>query len=104
MILVTTEQIEGKKIVEVKGLVKAGSIRARHLGKDITVGLRKIVGGELPEYTKMMAESREEALMRLVEEAEEMDANAVVGVRLVTSMVTTGASEIMAYGTAVVVK
>ena len=104
MILVTTERIEGKKIVEVKGLVKAGSIRARHLGKDITAGFRKLIGGELPEYTKMMAESREEALMRVGEEAEKMGANAIVGMRFVTSMVTTGAAEFLAYGTAVVVE
>ena len=104
MIIVTTDRIEGKNIVRTLGMVKAGSIRARHLGKDITAGLKKLVGGELGEYTKMMAESREEALMRLEEEAEKMGANAVVGLRFVTSMVTTGAAEFLAYGTAVVVE
>lgn len=103
MIMVTSDHIEGKSINRTLGLVKASSIRARHLGKDITAGLKKLVGGELSEYTKMLAETREEALQRLEEEAEKMGANAVVSLRFTTSMVTSGAAEFLVYGTAVVV-
>ena len=104
MLMSTTETIEGKKIVKHLGLVKGNTIRARHLGRDIMVGLRNIVGGEISDYTKMMAESREQALDRMIEDAQNLGANAIVGVKFATSMVMQSASEILAYGTAVVVE
>ena len=104
MITTTAEKIEGKNITRTIGLVKGSSIRARHLGRDIMAGLRGIVGGEITEYTKMMAESREQALQRMVEDAESQGANAIVGLRFTTSMVMQNASEILAYGTGVVVE
>ncbi|UCC60846.1 MAG: YbjQ family protein [Dehalococcoidia bacterium] len=101
MILVTTDNVEGKQIVKTLGLVRGSTIRARHLGHDIMAGLRNLVGGEITDYTKMLAESREQAIQRMVQEAEGMGANAIVSVRFVTSMVMSGASELLAYGTAV---
>jgi len=99
--VVTTEQIEGKKIVETLGLVRGSTIRARHMGHDIMAFLRNIVGGEVKDYTIMLAQAREEALERMIEQAEKMGANAIVGTRFVTSMVMSGAAEMVAYGTAV---
>ena len=99
MIVVTTEQIEGKKTAETLGLVKGSTIRARHMGRDIMAGLRTIVGGEIKEYTVMLAQAREEALQRMIEQAEKMGANAILSTRFVTSMVMSGAAEIVAYGT-----
>ena len=104
MILATSDSVPGKRVTEVKGLVQGNTIRARNIGRDIVAGLRNIVGGEVTEYTRLMAESREQAIARMVEQAESMGANAVVGMRFVTSMVMTGASELLAYGTAVVVE
>ena len=104
MILATSDSVPGKRVTEVKGLVQGNTIRARNIGRDIVAGLRNIVGGEVTEYTRLMAESREQACARMVEQAESMGANAVVGMRFVTSMVMTGASELLAYGTAVVVE
>lgn len=104
MIITTSEQIEGKNITRTIGMVKGSTIRARHLGRDIMAGLRGVVGGEITEYTKMMAESREQAIQRMVEDAEKQGANAIVGVRFTTSMVMQNASEILAYGTGVVVE
>ena len=104
MIIITSDQIEGKKIVKTIGLVRGSSIRARHLGRDIMAGLRGMVGGEITEYTKMMAESREQAIQRMVEDAQKQGANAVVGLRFTTSMVMQNASEILVYGTGVVVQ
>ncbi len=101
MIVVTTEQIEGKRITETLGLVRGSTIRARHMGRDIMAGLRNIVGGEVKEYTLMLAQAREEAMQRMIEQAEKMGANAIVGTRFVTSMVMSGAAEMVAYGTAV---
>jgi uncharacterized protein YbjQ (UPF0145 family) len=101
MIVVTTEQIEGKRLTETLGLVRGSTIRARHMGRDIMAGLRSIVGGEIKEYTVMLAQAREEALQRMIEQAEKMGANAIVSTRFVTSMVMSGAAEIVAYGTAV---
>lgn len=101
MIVVTTEQIEGKKIVETLGLVSGSTIRARHIGHDIMAGLRNVVGGEVKDYTVMLAQAREEALQRMIEKAEKMGANAVISTRFVTSMVMSGAAEMVAYGTAV---
>ncbi len=104
MIITTTGQIEGKAITKTIGLVKGSTIRARHLGRDFMAGLRGMVGGEVTEYTKMMAEAREQALQRMVENAEKQGANAIVGMRFTTSMVRQSASEILAYGTGVVLK
>ena len=104
MILVNTDSVPGKTIVKNLGLVRGNTIRARHLGRDILAFLRNIVGGEITDYTKMMAESREQALDRMVEEAESLGANAIVNVRLTTSMIMQSASEILAYGTAVIVE
>jgi len=101
MIVVTTEQVEGKRIIETLGLVKGSTIRARHIGRDIMASLRNIVGGEVKDYTVMLAQAREEALQRMIEQAEKMGANAIVGTRFVTSMVMSGAAEMVAYGTAV---
>ena len=104
MIITTSEQVEGKKVKKTIGMVKGSTIRARHLGRDIMAGLRGVVGGEISEYTKMMAESREQAIQRMVEDAEKQGANAIVGMRFTTSMVMQNASEILAYGTGVVVE
>jgi uncharacterized protein YbjQ (UPF0145 family) len=104
MLISTTEQIEGKKIVKHIGLVKGNTIRARHIGRDIMAALRNIVGGEISDYTKMMAESREQATDRMIEDAQNLGANAIVGMKFATSMVMQSASEILAYGTAVVVE
>ena len=101
MIVVTTEHIEGKKITETLGLAKGSTIRARHVGRDVMAGLRNIVGGEVKDYTVMLAQAREEALQRMIEQGEKMGANAIVGARFVTSMVMSGAAEMVAYGTAV---
>ena len=104
MIITTSDQVEGKTIARTLGLVKGSSIRARHLGRDIMAGLRGMVGGEITEYTKMMAESREQAIQRMVEDAEKQGANAIIGMRFTTSMVMQNASEILAYGTGVVLE
>ena len=103
MIITTSGQVEGKTITKTLGLVKGSTIRARHLGRDIMAGLRGMVGGEITEYTKMMAEAREQAIQRMVEDAEKQGANAIVSMRFTTSMVMQNAAEILAYGTGVVV-
>ena len=104
MIVTTSGQVEGRTIAKTVGLVKGSTIRARHLGKDIMAGLRGMVGGEITEYTKMMAEAREEAIQRMVEDAEKQGANAVVSMRLATSMIMQNAAEVLAYGTGVVLE
>ncbi|HZX11069.1 MAG TPA: YbjQ family protein [Acidobacteriota bacterium] len=104
MILVTTGEVPGKKIIKNYGLVRGNTIRARHVGRDIKAALRNLVGGEIRDYTKMMAESREQAIDRMIEEAQGLGANAVVNVRFTTSMIMQSASEILAYGTAVKVE
>jgi len=104
MIMVTTDFVPGKTIKKTFGLVRGNTIRARHIGRDITAFLRNIVGGEITDYTKMMAESREQAIDRMIGEAEELGANAILNVRFTTSMIMQSASEILAYGTAVIVE
>ena len=104
MIVTTSAEIEGKQIRSTVGLVKGSTIRARHLGKDIMAGLRGMVGGEIGEYTKMMAEAREQSLQRMVEDAESKGANAVISMRFGTSMVMQNAAEVLAYGTGVVLE
>ena len=104
-IMVTTSpQIAGKKVVRTIGLVRGNTIRARHLGRDIMAGLRNLVGGEVTEYGKLLAESREQALDRMLAQADELGANAVLGLQFQTSVVMEGAAEMMAFGTAVVVE
>lgn len=102
MILATADTIADKKIVKTLGIVRGNTIRARHIGKDIMAVFRNMVGGEITEYSKLMGESREQAIDRMVQQAEALGANAVVTVRLTTSMLMGGAAEIVAYGTAVV--
>jgi uncharacterized protein YbjQ (UPF0145 family) len=101
MILTTTPEIEGRRITRTHGLVRGNTIRARFVGRDIMAGLRSLAGGEIGEYTKMMAEAREQAIDRMTEEAEALGADAVVMVRFQTSVVMKAASEILCYGTAV---
>jgi uncharacterized protein YbjQ (UPF0145 family) len=101
MILATTETIPGREVAEVLGVVRGNTIRARHVGKDILAFFRNLVGGEIGEYTKLMGESREQAIDRMTERATEMGADAVIGMRIATSMVMSQASEILVYGTAV---
>lgn len=101
MILSTTPTVPGHEVAEVLGLARGNTIRSRHLGRDILAGLKGVVGGEIESYTKLMAESREQALARMIEHAAALGADAVVGVRVATSMVMSTASEILAYGTAV---
>jgi len=104
MIITTTFTIPGKKIIKVLGLCRGNTIRARHVGQDIMAGLKNLVGGEISEYTKLMAESREQALDRMQQDAERMGANAVVGLSFSTSMIMGAAAELLAYGTAVVIE
>ena len=104
IILVTTPTVPEKKVVRTLGLVRGNTIRARHVGKDIMAGLRNLVGGEVTEYAKLLAETREQALDRMVAEAEKLNANAVTGVQFQTSVIMGGAAEMMAYGTAVVIE
>ena len=104
MLITTSDQIEGKRITQTFGLVKGSAVRARNIGRDIMAQIRNLFGGEIPEYTKLMAQSREQAIQRMVEEAESQGANAIVGVRFTTSMVMSGAAEMLVYGTAVKVE
>lgn len=101
MILTTTERVPGKRVVETLGLVRGTTIRSRHVGRDIQAFLRNLTGGEVIEYTKMLAEAREEAVGRLLEDARRVGANAVIGMRFQTSTIVSGAAEMLAYGTAV---
>ncbi len=104
MIIVTSPEIPGKKIKRTLGLVRGNTIRARHVGKDIMAGLRNLVGGEVTEYAKLLAESREQALDRMQEEAEQLGADAIISLQFQTSVIMGGAAEMMAYGTAVVLE
>ena len=101
MILATTDTIAGRRIVKTLGLVRGVSVRARDVSSDVTAFMRNLVGGEVPEYTKLFAEAREQALDRLTEEAESLGAHAVVCLRFQTSQIADGAAELLAYGTAV---
>lgn len=101
IIIATTETVPYREISEIIGIARGGTVRARNIGRDITAMFKAVVGGEIAEYTKLQADSREQALQRMIEDAEEHGADAVVGVRISTSMVMNGASEISAYGTAV---
>jgi uncharacterized protein YbjQ (UPF0145 family) len=104
MIVTNTETVAGYHVVEVKGIVQGNTVRAKHAGRDIAAGLKNLVGGELRGYTELLTESRRQAIERMMAQAEQLGANAVVNVRFTTSAVTAGAAELYAYGTAVVVK
>jgi uncharacterized protein YbjQ (UPF0145 family) len=101
MLITTTETIPGKEITEILGIARGSTVRARSVGRDIFAGLKNIVGGEISEYTKLQAQSREQALQRMIKDAESLKADAVINIRITTSMVMQGAAEILAYGTAV---
>lgn len=104
IITTTTDSLPGKKVTQVLGIVKGNTIRARHIGRDIAASLKNIVGGEIKSYTQMISQSREEAFNRMVNDAINLKADAIINVRFVTSMVMQGAAEILAYGTAVKLK
>lgn len=104
MIIVTTDFVPGKEIKELKGFVRGNTVQSKHIGKDIIAGLRTIVGGEIEEYTEMMTETRQKAIGRMVDDAKEKGANAVIMVRLETSAIMQNTCEIIAYGTAVYVE
>ena len=104
MIIVNTDFVPGRSVIETLGLVKGNTVRAAHLGKDILAAFRNLVGGEVSDYTKMIAESREQSLDRMKEEAAKLGANAVINVRFATSEVMRSAAEILVYGTAVVLE
>jgi uncharacterized protein YbjQ (UPF0145 family) len=104
MIITTTETIPNKEIVEILGIARGSTVRARNVGRDIMAGLKNIVGGEIEEYTQLQADSREQAMQRMEQDAKRMGADAIVNIRLATSVVTQGAAEILAYGTAVKLK
>jgi len=103
MIITSAETIPGKRITRVVGLVKGNTVRTRHIGKDLTAAFKNITGGEIREYTKLMAEAREQCLDRMREDAARLGANAVIGVRFMTSSVMQSAAELLAYGTGVVI-
>ena len=104
MIITTSDRVEGRGVVKTVGLVKGNTIRARHVGRDIKAGLKSLVGGEITDYTKMMSDAREQAIQRMVEDAEKKGANAVISMRFSTSMIMQNASEVLAYGTGVVLE
>ena len=101
MIIITSSEIAGKKITQTLGLVRGTTVRAHHVGNDIIAYLRNLVGGEVTEYTKMLAEAREQALDRMLDDAKQLGANAVIDLRFSTSDIASGAAEILVYGTAV---
>lgn len=104
MIVTTTHTIQGKRIVRVLGLVRGNTVRARHVGRDIVASMRHIIGGEIHEYTKLIAESREQAIDRMLMDAHSLGANAIVGIQFTTASIMLGAAELLAYGTAVIVE
>ena len=104
MLIVNTEQIEGKHIVETLGMVRGSTVRAKFFGKDILASLRNIIGGEVKEYTEMLNDARDVAIKRMTDDAENLGASAVVNVRFVSAQATQGAAELLAYGTAVKVE
>ncbi len=101
MLTTTTEQIAGREIAQVLGIVRGSTVRSRNVGRDFFAGFKTLIGGEISEYTKLQAHAREEALSRMIKDAEQLGADAVIGVRITTSTIMQGASEILAYGTAV---
>jgi len=101
MIITTTEKIPNKEVKQILGIARGSTVRSRNIGRDIFAGLKNIVGGEIEEYTKLQAQSREQAMQRMIDDAHNLGADAIINVRFLTSMVMQGASEILAYGTAV---
>ena len=101
MLIINTSEIPGREIVEVIDIARGSTVRARNIGRDIFAGLKNLIGGEISEYTRLMADAREQAIGRMIADAEELGADAVINVRFTTSMVMAGCSEILAYGTAV---
>ena len=101
MILSTTETIPKRQIIEILGIARGSTVRARNVGRDVFAGIKNIVGGEISEYTKLQAQSREQAIERMINDAKALNADAIVNIRFTTTMVMQGASEILAYGTAV---
>lgn len=104
MIILTTETIPGKEIKEVKGLAKGSTVRCKNIGRDITASFKNLVGGEMSGYNDMLIEARQIAIGRMVDEATQMGANAIIGMKLMSSAVAAGAAEMVAYGTAVVIE
>ena len=104
MIITTTSDIQGKRIVKINGIARGNTVRARNIGRDIWASLKNVVGGEISEYTRLQAQSREQAIQRMITDANSLGANAIVNVRITTSMIMQGCSEIMAYGTAVTIE
>ena len=104
MMLTTTENVPGREVKEILGIARGSTVRARHIGRDITALFKNIVGGEIEEYTQLQAESREQALERMTKDAEKLGADAIINIRMMTSMVSQGAAEILVYGTAVTLK
>tara|TARA_B110000116_G_C16698122_1_gene518446 strand:- start:588 stop:902 length:315 start_codon:yes stop_codon:yes gene_type:complete len=104
MIITTTETIPNKEIIDILGICRGSTVRARNIGRDIFAGLKNIIGGEIEEYTNLQAQSREQAIERMIKDAINLDADAIINVRFATSMVMQGASEMLAYGTAVKIK
>ncbi len=104
IILSTTDFIPGREVSEILGIARGSTVRARNIGRDIFAGLKNIVGGEIEEYTKLQAESREQALQRVTEDAKKLGADAVINIRMATSVIMQGAAEILVYGTAVKLK
>ena len=101
MIITTTESIPNKEIIEILGIARGSTVRARSIGRDIFAGFKNIVGGEIEEYTKLQAQSREQAIHRMIKDAEMLNADAIINIRFTTSLIMQGASEVMSYGTAV---
>lgn len=104
MIITTTDTIPNKEVAEILGISRGSTVRARNIGRDIFAGLKNIVGGEISEYTKLQAESREQAMQRMKDDARKMGADAIINVRMTTAMIMQGTAEILAYGTAVKLK
>ena len=104
MIITTTETIPNKEVTEILGIARGSTVRARNIGRDIFAGLKNIIGGEISEYTKLQAESREQAMKRMEDDARKMGADAIINVRLTTAMIMQGTAEILAYGTAVKIR
>ena len=104
MIITTTDTIPNKEVVEILGIARGSTVRARNIGRDIFAGLKNIVGGEISEYTRLQAESREQAMQRMKDDAKKMGADAVINIRMTTAMIMQGTAEILTYGTAVKLK
>ena len=104
MIISTTHSVPNREIIEILGIARGSSVRSRNIGRDIVAGLKKIAGGEIEEYTKLQADAREQAIERMVEDAKKLNADAIIGISFTTAMVTSGAAEILTYGTAVKLK